>query len=137
MEKLQIILAEIALCAQNARASHWTLRGSHYRSWHLQFGEMYDQLSEHADRIAEIIIQLGSTPPLSYEQYAQIAPITAISSPQDYESYLLKAQSDLEKLVDDINIYCAGDTDEITKSEVSAIGGEIRKLLMFVRQTIE
>ena len=48
-EELQKLLCTLEIVKTNVKGRHWTLKGEKFRSWHLQFDQIYDVLKEASD----------------------------------------------------------------------------------------
>ncbi len=74
-EGLQQLLADFQVYYTNLRGYHWHVRGPQFFTLHAQFEKMYDEAAEHADDIAERLLQLGATPENRFSQYLQKSQI--------------------------------------------------------------
>ena len=61
-EELQKLLCTLEIVKTNVKGRHWTLKGEKFRSWHLQFDQIYDVLKEASDTVGELIVQAGDVP---------------------------------------------------------------------------
>lgn len=85
-EGLQQLLADFQVYYTNLRGYHWHVRGPQFFTLHAQFEKMYDEAAEHADDIAERLLQLGATPENRFSQYlkkSQIKEQTEVRQPSD------------------------------------------------------
>ena len=60
-EELQKLLCTLEIVKTNVKGRHWTLKGEKFRSWHLQFDQIYDVLKEASDTVGELY-RLGMSP---------------------------------------------------------------------------
>ena len=75
IESLHQLLADFQVYYTNLRGYHWHVRGPQFFTLHAQFEKMYDEAAEHADDIAERLLQLGATPENRFSQYLQKSQI--------------------------------------------------------------
>lgn len=73
--KLNELLADYSIFYQNTRGYHWNIKGQNFFELHAKFEELYDDLMEKIDEIAERILTLGQTPEHKYSAYMKIAEI--------------------------------------------------------------
>lgn len=73
---LNNLLADYSIFYQNSRGYHWNIQGDKFFELHVKFEELYNDLFEKIDEIAERILTLGFTPNHSYKDYSGLADIT-------------------------------------------------------------
>lgn len=73
--KLNELLADYSIFYQNTRGYHWNIKGQNFFELHAKFEELYDDLMEKIDEIAERILTLGQTPEHKYSAYMKIAEV--------------------------------------------------------------
>lgn len=73
---LNNLLADYSIFYQNSRGYHWNIQGDKFFELHEKFEELYNDLFEKIDEIAERILTLGFTPNHSYKDYSSLADIT-------------------------------------------------------------
>jgi starvation-inducible DNA-binding protein len=61
VELLNARLADTADLAQQVRTAHWNVKGPQFIALHKLFDEIYEDISEHMDTVAERCAQLGGT----------------------------------------------------------------------------
>lgn len=59
VDLLNARLCDTTDLAQSVRTAHWNVKGPHFIGLHKLFDEIYEDLSEHMDTIAERCAQLG------------------------------------------------------------------------------
>jgi len=75
-DDLKTLLASEYAFAIKAQYFHWNVEGSHFRSYHKFFEELYIEISENAiDQIAEYIRTLDTYTPGSFERFAELSVI--------------------------------------------------------------
>ena len=75
-DDLKTLLASEYAFAIKAQYFHWNVEGSHFRSYHKFFEELYLEISENAiDQIAEYIRTLDTYTPGSFERFSELSVI--------------------------------------------------------------
>ena len=75
-DDLKTLLASEYAFAIKAQYFHWNVEGSHFRSYHKFFEELYLEINENAiDQIAEYIRTLDTYTPGSFERFAELSVI--------------------------------------------------------------
>lgn len=75
---LQQLLADYQVFYANLRGFHWNIKGHAFFVLHSKFEELYNNVSEKADEIAERILTLGATPKNRLSDYAKDAKIEEV-----------------------------------------------------------
>ena len=73
--KLNDLLANYTVLYQNTRGYHWNIEGEKFFELHLKFEELYTDLFEKIDEVAERILTLGYVPEHKYSNYAKVSEI--------------------------------------------------------------
>lgn len=75
-DDLKTLLASEYAFAIKAQYFHWNVEGSHFRSYHKFFEELYLEINENSiDQIAEYIRTLDTYTPGSFERFAELSVI--------------------------------------------------------------
>tara|TARA_B100001093_G_C26628356_1_gene927739 strand:- start:416 stop:859 length:444 start_codon:yes stop_codon:yes gene_type:complete len=75
-DDLKTLLASEYAFAIKSQYFHWNVEGSHFRSYHKFFEELYLEINENAiDQIAEYIRTLDTYTPGSFERFAELSVI--------------------------------------------------------------
>lgn len=133
---LDTLLATLAVVESNVKARHWTLIGSKFKSWHLEFDDIADAVREAKDMVAEIIIQLGDIPVYNFEGFIQKSLVPNIATLSDWRRMVEATGAELAAIIKFINennhIF-----DAATSNDVAAIAAKLRHYYMFCAQTIK
>lgn len=70
-ELLNDLLANYSIFYQNVRGYHWNIRGEKFFELHMKFEELYNDLFEKIDEVAERILTLGHAPGHKFTEYLQ------------------------------------------------------------------
>ena len=74
-ETLNDLLANYSVFYQNTRGYHWNIKGEKFFELHLKFQELYTNLLEKIDEVAERVLTLGYSPEHRYTNYVKISAI--------------------------------------------------------------
>ena len=66
---LSDLLANYSTFYQNGRAYHWNIKGEKFFELHLKFEELYNDLFQKIDEVAERILTLGHAPGHKFSEY--------------------------------------------------------------------
>ncbi len=112
-DNLNDLLANYSLFYQNTRGYHWNITGEKFFELHLKFEELYTDLFEKIDEVAERILTLGHTPEHNYSEYGNTSKIKeskevsdgrkAVSNILDSFSILLRKQRKILELSAEID----------------------------------
>ncbi|WP_339879383.1 DNA starvation/stationary phase protection protein [uncultured Algoriphagus sp.] len=68
-DKLNDLLSDYHIYYQNVRGFHWNVKGENFFDLHVKFEELYTQLYENIDELAERIVTIGFKPLHAYSDY--------------------------------------------------------------------
>lgn len=94
---LDNLLAVMQVQTNNLHAAHWNLQGCHsFMTFHKYLEELYDESSEHVDKIAEFSRIHGDIPIFTMAEYLAMSEIEEISiqESKDIEPAIKKAIED-------------------------------------------
>lgn len=74
-EKLNDLLANYSVFYQNLRGFHWNVQGDKFFKLHDKFEELYTDLIDKIDEVAERILTLEHTPEHNYSVYLKISEV--------------------------------------------------------------
>lgn len=83
VKELQKLLADIQVFYTNLRGFHWNVTGKQFYMLHEKFEEIYNDMNDKADEVAERILMLGHTPANNYSDYLKISGIKEVSGKSD------------------------------------------------------
>jgi len=75
VEKLNSLLSNVQVFYMNTRGCNCNITGRHFFKLHEKFEELYDDLNEKADEIAERILMLEGKPVHSFTEYLKTSEI--------------------------------------------------------------
>ncbi|MFC5623904.1 Dps family protein [Algoriphagus winogradskyi] len=68
-DKMNDLLSDYHIFYQNVRGFHWNVKGENFFDLHVKFEELYTQLYENIDELAERIVTIGFKPLHAYSDY--------------------------------------------------------------------
>lgn len=74
-DELNYLLANYSIFYQNVRGYHWNIQGDKFFELHGKFEELYNDLFEKIDEVAERILTLGFRPKHKFSEYMELAQI--------------------------------------------------------------
>ena len=130
--KLNAYLSNVQITYMNVRGYHWNIVGKQFFALHEKFEEIYNNLNEMADEIAERVLMLGGKPLHSFSDYIKIASIKErqnISSANDTVQALLEDMAVLLAAEREILALASDNEDEGTASLMSDFISEQEKMI--------
>lgn len=109
---------------------HWLVKGKNFFQLHAKFEELYDEVTEHFDAVAERVLALGGTPVATLKQFLEVATIKEATGQETNEEMIRSIISDFElldkelseglTLSDEIN-------DDVTADLITGIKASLQK----------
>tara|TARA_Y100000590_G_C15237958_1_gene832641 strand:+ start:207 stop:644 length:438 start_codon:yes stop_codon:yes gene_type:complete len=138
------VVAHLKVCLANTygvylktQNYHWNVKGTNFFSVHGFLEEMYKDLSESVDEMAERIVTLGDRAPGSFQEFQSLMTIAEASDER------LTAPEMLEDLMDSFNVTletlkgaldCANDEGDVGSEDfLASFIGEIEKKIWMIR----
>ena len=76
---LQQLLADYQVFYTNLRGFHWNIKGHGFFVLHGKFEDMYNDVAEKVDQLAERILMLGGKPDNRFSEYLKVARIQEVT----------------------------------------------------------
>jgi len=92
-QDLNVLLASTFGMALKAQRYHWNVMGMDFYQLHEFYEEIYEDLYEHVDIIAEAIRSLGKFPAGSFAEYAELSQVA------EEDTTITDAAAQLQELV--------------------------------------
>ena len=73
------LLADYQIFYTNLRGFHWNIKGHGFFVLHGKFEDMYNDVAEKIDEIAERMLMLGGQPANKFSEYLKVARIQEVS----------------------------------------------------------
>jgi starvation-inducible DNA-binding protein len=131
-EKLNSLLANYQVFYMNTRGFHWNITGEKFFELHAKFEELYNNLVEKVDEVAERILTLGHSPLHTFSDYTAITTVKEaknISNGKEAMQNILDAFRTLIALQRDIAETASETGDEGTNALMSDYIREQEKLV--------
>ena len=94
------LLADLQVYYQNLRGLHWNVSGRFFFGLHAKFEELYNEVNETIDEIAERILTLGNVPLHSLADYQKNSRIETVINVSDGEEAVKAVIGNLRILLD-------------------------------------
>lgn len=130
--QLNDLLANYSVFYQNVRGFHWNIKGEKFFELHLKFEELYNDLFNKIDEVAERILTLGEVPNHNFTDYQSISEIKESNDTSDGLSAVGQILTSFQKIIakQRIILELSGDiNDEGTNSLMSDYIREQEKLV--------
>ena len=75
IEKMKVVLADSFAFYLKAHQYHWNVEGPDFPQYHDFFGNLYEEVHDAVDKIAEEIRALGDYAPGSFSRYTELSSI--------------------------------------------------------------
>lgn len=140
VEKLNAYLSSLQIAYINVRGYHWNIKGKQFFVLHEKFEEIYNNLNEMADEVAERILILGGKPLHSFSDYLKISEIneqTDVSSAEDTLKFLLEDLKILLAIEREILSFASNNEDEGTVGMLSEYIGEQEKMIWMLNAVLK
>lgn len=97
-DNLKVLLASTQSFAIKSQNFHWNIEGSNFPQYHAFYDQMYKDVSETIDQIAEYIRILGHYTPGSLQRYAELTIINDQTKIPRAELMFFETLQDCEKM---------------------------------------
>ncbi len=98
-EKLNVLLANLHIFYQNSRGFHWHIRGKEFFELHEKYEELYTDLFEKIDEVAERILALEYQPIFAYSEAAKYSTIQTATETKDPSASAKQVADSLEFII--------------------------------------
>ena len=132
---LNKLLSDYHIFYQNVRGFHWNVMGSDFFDLHVKFEEVYNQLYENIDELAERILTLGYRPLHAYTDFLKHTTHKEITNVKDGKECVANVIDGLGMLI--VNhreiVKKADETDDIATADLLTkfVGDLEKRLWMF------
>jgi len=96
---LNNLLANYSVFYQNTRGYHWNVQGEKFFELHIKFEELYNDLFEKIDEVAERILTLGYTPKHQFSNYLTESDIKETTEVNDGKKGVENILSSLQTII--------------------------------------
>lgn len=131
---LNVLLSTIEVAAANVKGRHWLVAGTHFRSLHLEFDDVWKTLLDAADKVAETQRVIGGIPSIGMTEFTAES-IIAEDSKVDGSAELMaeRTRNELNEIIESIHIGVREDFfDPTTENDVLNISSALRHHILFL-----
>lgn len=111
-DDLKVCLANTISLYLRAHGYHWNVEGEDFRQWHGLFEEIYSDLYDSVDPIAENIRKLQDYAPYRLERFVELKTLDEDSVGTDPRSMASDLLDAIEQYIDSLNEYFQAATKE-------------------------
>lgn len=133
-DALNVLLSTIEVVAANVKGRHWLVAGTHFRSLHLEFDDVWKTLLDAADKVAETQRVIGGIPSTGMTEF--IAESIIVEDPQTAIGAELMAErtrNELNVIIESIHSGVReGFFDPTTENDVLNISSALRHHILFL-----
>jgi len=94
VEKMKVVLASVFALYLKAHYFHWNVEGPNFPQYHSFLNDLYEEIHDSVDTIAEEIRTLGSYAPGSFVRYTDLSIVKDETNIPPAMSMISKLQSD-------------------------------------------
>ncbi|WP_111498118.1 MULTISPECIES: Dps family protein [Marinobacter] len=96
---LNDLLANYQIFYMNVRGYHWNIKGDNFFELHAKFEELYDDLLQKVDEVAERILTLGHRPAHAYSAYIDRSGVNESQNVSDGKTAVGQIVESFAKLI--------------------------------------
>lgn len=133
-DALNILLATIEVAAANVKGRHWLVAGTHFRSLHLEFDDVWKTLLDAADKVAETQRVIGGIPSTGMAEFIAESIIKEDSQVVGSAELMVeRTRNELNVLIESIHSGVREDFfDPTTENDVLNISSALRHHILFL-----
>lgn len=132
-DALNILLATIEVAAANVKGRHWLVSGTHFRSLHLEFDDVWKTLLDAADKVAETQRVIGGIPLIGMSEFLKKSIIMEDLTSGDASWMVQLTRNELNVLIESIHSGVREDFfDPTTENDVLNISSALRHHILFL-----
>jgi len=98
-DAIKVALADTYVLSVKVQGYHWNVTGPHFSEYHKFFGELYGELSDAIDVIAESIRTLDAFAPSSMKRFLELTTIEEATNIPDGLVMISKLAADNERVI--------------------------------------
>lgn len=133
-DALNVLLATIEVVAMNVKGRHWLVAGTHFRSLHLEFDDVWKTLLDAADKVAETQRVIGGIPSTGMAEFIAESIIKEDSQVVGSAELMVeRTRNELNVLIESIHSGVREDFfDPTTENDVLNISSALRHHILFL-----
>lgn len=118
---------------------HWFVEGKLFYQLHAKFEELYDEVTEHFDAVAERVLMIGGRPVATLKEFLELASIKEAKGNENEKAMLESVVADFnllnEELGEGIKLAEAAD-DDVTVDLLTGIRSSLQKHLWMLKTVL-
>ncbi len=135
---LNHLLADLVVEYHKLQSFHWYVKGEDFFQAHVKIEELYDDVNDFVDQVAEVILQIGAQPISSMRQFLDTSSIeeredSYVSSKDAYASIIEDFQGILDEAVS-IKGVADGENAYLVSTTMDDLIVSLSKTLWMLRQ---
>lgn len=136
---LNVLLSTIEVAAANVKGRHWLVAGTHFRSLHLEFDDVWKTLLDAADKVAETQRVIGGIPSTGMAEFIAESIIKEDSQVVGSAELMVeRTRNELNVLIESIHSGVREDFfDPTTENDVLNISSALRHHILFLDGFLE
>lgn len=133
-DALNVLLSTIEVVATNVKGRHWLVAGTHFRSLHLEFDDVWKTLLDAADKVAETQRVIGGIPSTGMAEFIAESIIKEDSQVVGSAELMVeRTRDELNVLIESIHSGVREDFfDPTTENDVLNISSALRHHILFL-----
>lgn len=137
-DALNVLLATIEVVAMNVKGRHWLVSGTHFRSLHLEFDDVWKTLLDAADKVAETQRVIGGILLIGMSEFVKKSIIMEDLTSGDASWMVQLTRNELNVLIESIHSGVReGFFDPTTENDVLNISSALRHHILFLDGFLE
>ena len=133
-DALNVLLSTIEVAATNVKGRHWLVAGTHFRSLHLEFDDVWKTLLDAADKVAETQRVIGGIPSTGMAEFIAESIIAEDSQVGGSAELMAeRTRNELNVIIESIHSGVREDFfDPTTENDVLNISSALRHHILFL-----
>lgn len=133
-DALNVLLSTIEVAATNVKGRHWLVAGTHFRSLHLEFDDVWKTLLDAADKVAETQRVIGGIPSTGMTEFIAESIIAEDSKVGGSAELMAeRTRNELNVIIESIHSGVREDFfDPTTENDVLNISSALRHHILFL-----
>lgn len=133
INELQQLLADFHVFYMNVRGFHWNVEGKNFFKLHALFEEIYSEVAEQIDEVAERILTLGGVPENKFSKFLQTAKVKEIGETNSGKATVEAVLNDLKTIIAQERKVSDVASDDVTEDLITGfLGGQEKRVWMLV-----
>lgn len=140
VKKLNREVANFGVLYTKLHNFHWLVKGPAFYQHHALFENLYDEVTEHFDAVAERILQLDAVPVATLKEFLELASIKEATGKETTKEMFEKVIADFELIDRELNeaLNAAQElSDEVTVDMLVGMSASFQKHLWMLKSSLK